>query len=432
MVNIWLVVFFLVGLFLAALFCSAETAFISVQKLRLQHLIKIDQPGAKAVGKILERPEKFLATVLLGINFFETAVAAMGTLIAISIWRKNENLATALATIAITFVTLIFAELIPKSFAARFSERLALVYARPFEIVGIIFYPFVFVLQHIGIRSTRLVGEESEPKPTISTAEFHTAIEVGEAEGVVEEKAAEMLHNVFEFGNRPVREVMIPRPDVVSVEKGTILAGFLEKYALSPLSRYPVYDGNMDNVVGILSIKEVLMAMARGTANNDTLVDDLLRPAYFTPATKPINQLFVEMKENNYRMAIVVDEFGGTAGAVSLTQLVEEIVGPVGDELARADKDYEAIDEFTFQIDGGMRLDEANEEMNLGLPEGEYETVAGFVLHLIGRIPKQGEQLKYRGLKIVITRMRGHKIEEILVTREKSLKAEEKNAEASG
>ena len=428
MVDIWLVVLFVVGLLLAALFCSAETAFISVQKLRLQHLIKIERPGAQAVGKILERPEKFLATVLLGINFFETAVAAMGTLIAVSIWRRNENLATAIAAIVITFVTLVFAELIPKTFAARYSERLALVYARPFQVVGIILYPFVFVLQHIGIRSTGIVGEEGEPKPTISTEEFHTAIEVGEAEGVVEEKAAEMLHNVFEFGNRPVREVMIPRPDVVSVEKGTTLAGFLDKYALSPLSRYPVYDGNMDNVVGILSIKEVLMAMAKGTVNRESLVDDMLRPAYFTPETKAINQLFVEMKENNYRMAIVVDEFGGTAGAVSLTQLVEEIVGPVGDELARADKDYEAIDESTFQIDGGMRVDEANEEMDLGLPEGEYETVAGFVLHLMGRIPKQGEQLKFHGLKIVITRMRGNKIEEILVAREKVSKTEEKNA----
>ncbi len=428
MVDIWLVVLFVVGLLLAALFCSAETAFISVQKLRLQHLIKIERPGAQAVGKILERPEKFLATVLLGINFFETAVAAMGTLIAVSIWRRNENLATAIAAIVITFVTLVFAELIPKTFAARYSERLVLLYARPFQVVGIILYPFVFVLQHIGIKSTGIVGEEGEPKPTISTEEFHTAIELGEAEGVVEEKAAEMLHNVFEFGNRPVREVMIPRPDVVSVEKGTTLAGFLDKYALSPLSRYPVYDGNMDNVVGILSIKEVLMAMARGTVNRESLVDDLLRPAYFTPETKAINQLFVEMKENNNRMAIVVDEFGGTAGAVSLTQLVEEIVGPVGDELARADKDYEAIDESTFQIDGGMRVDEANEEMDLGLPEGEYETVAGFVLHLMGRIPKQGEQLKFHGLKIVITRMRGNKIEEILVAREKVSKTEEKNA----
>lgn len=433
MVNIWLVILFFIGLLLAALFCSAETAFISIQKLRLQHLIRMERTGAKAVAKILERPEKFLATVLLGINFFETAVATLGTVIAISIWQNSQNLATAVATVIITFVTLVFAELIPKSLAARYGEQLALAYARPFEIVGIIFYPFVFVLKYIGIRFTKLVGEDSEPRPTISTEEFRTAIEVGEAEGVVEERAAEMLHNVFEFGNRPVREVMIPRPDVVSIERGTTLTSFLDKYAESPLSRYPVYDENMDNVVGILSIKEVLMAMAKGQINSESLIDELVRPAYFTPETKPISALFLEMRDNNFRMAIIVDEFGGTAGAVSLTQLIEEIVGPVGDELMRVEKDYEAIDENTFQIDAGMRVDEANEEMALGLPEGDYETVAGFVLQLLGRIPTQGEHLKYRGLKIVITRMRGPKIEEVLVSKERTLKEEEeKNAAASG
>jgi putative hemolysin len=432
MINVWLVVLFLVGLGLAAVFCSAETAFVSVQKLRLQHLVRINRPGAKTVAKILEHPEKFLATVLLGINFFETAVATLGTVIAISIWRENQNLATVLATVAITFVTLVFAELIPKSLAARFGERLALAYARPFEVVGIIFYPFVFVLQRIGIRFTRLMADEGEPKPTMSEEEFRTAITVGEAEGVVEEEAAEMLHNVFEFGNRPVREVMIPRPEVVSIERGATLAAFLDMYAMSPLSRYPVYDGSMDNVVGILSIKEVLMAMAKDAVTRESLIDDLTRPALFVPESKPISQLFVEMKESNSRMVIVVDEFGGTAGAVSLTRLVEEIVGPVGGELA-GEKDYEVIDEHTFQIDGGMRVDEVNEQMNLELPEGDYETVAGFVLHLLCRIPKQGEHLKYRGLKIVITHMRGPKIEEILVTREKVVRGvEETNAASAG
>ncbi len=433
MVSLWLVVLFLVGLLLAALFCSAETAFISVQKLRLQHLVLTNRPGAKTVARILEHPEKFLATVLLGINFFETAVATLGTVIAISVWRQNQNLATAAATIVITFVTLVFAELIPKSLAARFGERLALAYARPFEIVGIIFYPFVFVLKHIGIRFTRMVADEGEPKPTMSEAEFRTAITVGEAEGVVEEKAAEMLHNVFEFGNRPVREVMIPRPEVVSIERGAKLDSFLEMYATSPLSRYPVYDGSMDNVVGILSIREVLLALAKNTVTKESLIDELIRPALFVPESKPISQLFVEMKESNSRMVIVVDEFGGTAGAVSLTRLVEEIVGPVGGELAGAEKEYEVIDEYTFQIDGGMRVDEANEQMNLGLPEGDYETVAGFVLHLLCRIPKQGEHLKYRALKIVITKMRGPKIEEILVTREKVVRdPEETNATTPG
>jgi len=256
----------------------------------------------------------------------------------------------------------------------------------------------------------------------MSQEEFRTAITVGEAEGVVEEKAAEMLHNVFDFGNRPVREVMVPRPEVIFIEHGSTIADFLKLYAQYPLTRFPVYHENRDNVAGILSVKDVLMAQAKGTITNDSLIDDLARPAYFTPETKRISELFVEMKDKNCRMAIVVDEFGGTAGIVSLTRLVEEIVGPVGDELAETEKDYEVIDEYTFQIDGGMRVEEANEEMGLNLPEGDYETVAGFVLHLLGRIPKQGEHLKYKDLKLVITKMSGVKIEEVLVTREKVIK----------
>jgi putative hemolysin len=419
MVNIWLILVFFISLILAAFFCSAETAFIGIQKLRLQHLIRIGKPGAKTVAKILEHPEKFLSTVLLGINFFETAVATVGTVIAISLWQQNENVATIIATIVITLLTLVFAELVPKSLATRFGEKLALAYARPIVIVGIFFYPFVFLLKHIGIRVTRIGGETNQDRPTMSEEEFHTAIEIGEKEGVVEEDAAEMLHNVFEFGNRPVREVMIPRPDVIGIERGTTLAGFLEKYAENPLNRYPVYEGNMDFVVGILSIKDVLMAQAKEAVSKDSLIDSLTRPAYFTPETKQISQLFIEMKDSNYRMAVVVDEFGGTAGVVSLTQLVEEVVGPVGDEMAADDKEYEMIDERTFQVDGSMRIEEVNEEMGLELPEGDYETIAGFILHLLGRIPKQGENIKYHQLKLVITHMKGPKIEEILITKEK-------------
>jgi CBS domain containing-hemolysin-like protein len=178
----------------------------------------------------------------------------------------------------------------------------------------------------------------------------------------------------------------------------------------------------MDNVVGILSVKDVLMAQAKGTIDNESPIDDLIRPAYFTPETKRISELFTEKRDKNYRMAVVVDEFGGTAGIVSLSRLVEEIVGPVGDELTEAEKEYEAINEYTFQIDGGMRIEEVNEEMGVELPEGDYETVAGFVLHLLGHIPRQGEQLRYKGLKLVIIKMRGLKIEEILLTKEKDSK----------
>ena len=153
----------------------------------------------------------------------------------------------------------------------------------------------------------------------------------------------------------------------------------------------------------------------------ESVIDELIRPAYFTPESKPVGELFTEMRDKNYRMSVVVDEYGGTAGMVSLSRLMEEIVGPVGDELATAEKDYEAINEYTFQIDGGMRIEEANEEMELELPDNdEYETVAGFILHLLGRIPRQGEQLKYKGMKLVVTKMKGVKIEEILLTKAKT------------
>ena len=230
-----------------------------------------------------------------------------------------------------------------------------------------------------------------------------------------------MLHKVFDFGDRPVREVMVPRTEVMWVEKGTKLVDFLKIYAESPLSRFPVYEENTDNVVGVLSVKDVLMTQARDVINEETTVDDLIRPAYFAPESKNISELFTEMRDKNYRMAVVVDEYGGTAGIVSLSGLVEEIVGVVGDELAEAEKEFEAIDEYTFQVDGGMRIEEANEEMELELPESEeYETVAGFVLSLLGRIPKTGERLRYMGMNLTITEMRGLKIEKILLAKQKT------------
>ena len=234
-----------------------------------------------------------------------------------------------------------------------------------------------------------------------------------------------MLHNVFDFADRPVREIMVPRPDVIFIEKGATLSDFLALHAQHPLSRYPVFEERRDNVIGILTIRDILLALANGTINKDSLIDSLVRTARFTPESKPISELLSEMRDDNFEMVVVVDEFGGTAGIASFDHLVEEIVGPAGEGLAGAERDFEVIDDYTFQIDGGMRVDEVNEEMGLGLPEGDYETVAGFILHLLHRIPKQGEQIKYRDLKIVITKMSAVKIEAVLVTKEKERVANE-------
>ena len=413
-------VLLIVCLVLSAFFSSSETAFISLERFRVQHMVDTKVKGATRVAKMLERPERFLSTILLGNNLVNTAVAALATILAISVWGEEQGVL--IATIGVTIVLLIFAETTPKTFANRHAEKLSLLFVRPIEIISWLFTPFVAILSWISSGVTRLVGGTPVPRSLVSEEEIRTMITVGHKEGTVEEAEADMLHAVFEFGDRPVSEVLVPRPEVVGVEKGTTLADFLALYAESPISRFPVYEENMDNVVGILSIKDVLMALAKGTITSESPIDDLIRPAYFTPETKRISELFSEMRDKNYRMSVVVDEYGGTAGVVSLSRLMEEIVGPVGDELAAAEKEYEPINEYTFQIDGGMRIEEANEEMDLELPEGEYETVAGFVLHLLGRIPKQGQQLRYKGLKIVVTKMKGLKIEEILLTKEKKKK----------
>ena len=381
----------------------------------MDYLVKSKVRGAGRVARLIQRPERLLSVVLLSNTFVNTAAAALATAIAIKQWPNHGIL---IATVGLTIVLLIFCETTPKTIAAMHGERLSLTFARPLEVVSWVLTPFVIALSWIASRFSKLVGATPAPGSLISDEEIRTMISVGQKEGEMEEAEAELLDKVFEFGDRPVREVMVPRPEVICIELGSKVADFHALYAEYPLSRFPVFKENMDNVVGILAIKDVLMAQAKGSINRQSVIDGLMRPAYFTPETNRISELFAEMRDRNYRMAVVVDEFGGTAGIVSLTRLVEEIVGPVGDELATVEKDYEVINAYTFQVDGGMRIEEANEQLELELPEGDYETVAGFILDLLGRIPKPNEQLRYKDLKLVITEMRGVKIEKILLTKE--------------
>ena len=385
---------FILCLLLSAFFSSSETAFVALQRIRVKHMVENNVKGARRVARMIERPEKLLSTILLGNNFVNVAAAALGTAVAIELWGDQRGVL--IATVGVTVLLLIFAETTPKTFATQHPERLSLIFARPIELIAWLFTPFVITLSWIASEFTRLIGGRAVPRSLASEEEIRTMISVGHKEGTMEEAEAEMLHKVFEFGDRPVREVMVPRPEVIAIEQGSKMGDFLTLYTEFPLSRFPVYQENMDNVVGILSVKDVLMAQAKGTITARSTIDELVRPPYFTPETKRINELFTEMRDKNYRMCVVVDEFGGTAGIASLTRLVEEIVGPVGDELAEVEKEYEVINEYTFQIDGSMRIEEANEEMELELPEGAYETVAGFVLHLLGYIPKLNEQLRYR------------------------------------
>jgi putative hemolysin len=318
----------------------------------------------------------------------------------------------------VTAVLLLTGEILPKIAAAQHSERIALLYVTPITVLSWLLFPAVAMLEWLGTAFSRLVGGTPVRRALVTEEELRTMISVGKEEGVVEEAEAKMLHKVFEFGDHPVHEAMTPRPDVAWVEKGMKLADFLKVYSESPHSRFPVYEESYDRVVGILSIKDVLMAQAEGTLDEEASLDSLIRPIIFVPENKRIGQLFMEMQAAGNQMAVVVDEYGGIDGIVTMEQLLEQVVGQFGDELARRVKEFQAIDEHTYDVDGSVRIEEINEELSLDLPTGDYETVAGFVLNRLGHIPKEGEQLRYGNLKLVVKEMRGLKVEKLRVIKE--------------
>jgi len=412
--SVLYLVLLLLCLVASAFFSSAETAFISLPRTRVKHMVNTGVRGAERVERMMEQSERLLATVLLCNNFVNVAAASLGTAVAVSIWAGD--IGVLIATITVTILLLVFAEVSPKTLAMRHPERMALLYVYPLEVVARVVYPLASALGWIG--SALAGGRAGVPRALVSEEEIRSMISVGREEGTVEESEAEMLHKVFDFGDRSVREVMTPRPEVAWVEEGTSLEDFLATYAEFPHTRFPVYRDTIDTIVGILPIKDVLMAQAKGNLEQGSTIDGLVRAVDFVPETKRIAQLFGEMRSRGYNMVVVVDEFGVTSGIVTMEQLAGEIVGELGDELMGEAKDFTFIDEQRVQVDGSMRVEDANEELGLGLPEGDYDTIGGFILSLLGYIPKEGEQLRYSGLKLVITEMRGLKIEKVLLTKE--------------
>ena len=413
----WLLLAFLLCLALSAFFSSAEAAFISLPKLRIRYLAESGVKGARQLAKAADRPGRFLATVLLGNNLVNVAAATLGAIMAVAVFGLPWG--PIIATIGVTALILVFGEVIPKTLAVHRAQRLSLLYINPVRIIEWCLYPFVLALDRIGLGFIKMVAETEEDRKLVSEGEIRSVISAGEDEGVVEEDEAKMLHKVFEFTDCPVSKIMIPRMEIAWVEQGTKLSDFLAIYVQMPYSRFPVYKDNTDNVVGILFAKDVLMKLTDNCASEEIVIDDLIRPAHFVPESKHLGELLTEMRDGGYHVVIVVDEFGGIAGMVTLRQLTEEIVGDMRHELIKEDKDFVVTGDNAFQLDGGFRVEEANDELGLGLPLGDYETVAGFILSRLGRIPRQGEQLKYRNLKFVITEMRGVKIEKVMVTREK-------------
>ena len=410
--EIGLYIIVLVSMLLSAFFSSSEAAFLSLQRTRITHLVNTEAPSASAVARTMAQPERLLSTILLGNNLVNVAFAALITVITLRF--LNEGLGLGVATALATSLLLVFGEIVPKTVAVRHSERVAFLYVRPLRWIETLFWPFVIVLEWI---SSLFGGGGVGVRWSVTEAELRTLIDIGEAEGAFEPEEAEMLESVFRFGDRQVREVMTPRTEIAFVERGATMRQFLEIYARHAHTRFPVYKETMDNIVGILSTKDILNAMASREIELDDSITDAIRDGYFVPETKRIAELFDELRQSGNQMAIAIDEFGGNSGLVTLKSLLEEVVGRVGEEGVSPEDEYESLGENTYQIDGGMSIDEVRDELGIELATGDYETVAGFVLDVLGHIPTDGEQFEYAGHKVEVTSMTDMKIETIKLTK---------------
>ena len=400
-------------LILSAFFSSSEAAFLSLRRVRIRSMAENKIAGAERVAKMIEEPERVLPTILLVNNLVNTAFAALFTVILIGL--IGEGRGVLLATVVSTIILLILGETLPKTIGIRYPEALFFFSSRIINSIEKLLFPIALILQGINKIVASRLGHD--PRAHFSEDEVKTAISIGRESGSVEEQEAQMLENVFRFGDRQLKEIMTPRPELVLIESGTNLKLFFEIYQNYSHSRFPVYEENPENVLGILLLKDVMWAIAQGNLSGSDNVTTLLRQVDFVPETKTVGTLFREMQRVGNQIAIAVDEFGGISGIVTLKQLTEEIVGPVGEDGQLPEMEYEEIDYNTFSIDGGMQIEEANEELELDIPKGDYETVAGFILDNLGKIPVEGDHFVYKDIRLVVTQLTRMKIEKVTITK---------------
>ncbi len=403
-------------LLLSAFFSSSEAAFLSFQRSRLSYLVNSNVPGAELISSMITNMERLLATILLGNNLVNVAFTAVITALSVSIFGEGATsilIATAIGTILL----LIFGEIIPKSVAVRKSEKISFLYAKPLKAVEFCLYPVVLFLQWLSNTTQTLIGNDEDKDESVTEGEILSMIDLGEAEGTVEPGEAEMLENVFRFSDRQAKEVMTPRTEIVSIDKSSQLADFLEIYSIHSHTRFPVHKDSSDNIIGLISAKDILRILSSKGMRLQDPISDIIRDAYFVPETKLASELFEELRNSGNQLAICLDEYGGIAGLVTLKRLTESVVGRVGEEGESPEEEYENIRPNVFQIEGGMDIGEANDEMKLNLPTGGYETIAGFVLAQLGEIPEIGQEFEFKDLLFKIVEMDRFRIESILITK---------------
>ena len=393
---------------LSAFFSASETALTSLSKIRIRQMVDENISRAKIIEKLIEDPGKMLSSILVGNNVVNIASSALATSIAINQFgQKGVGIATAIMTILV----LIFGEITPKSLATRNPEKVSLGVAKYIQFLTIMLSPIAIIFTHITNMILKLFGIKIDKvKHFITEEELKTMLDVSHEEGVLEIEERNMINNVFEFGDSQVKDVMVPRTDMVAIEVTSTYDEIVNIFKEEQFSRIPVYKESIDNIIGILHIKNLAFVDREGFD-----IYKVMREPYFTYEFKKTAELFDEMRKNRESLTIVLDEYGGTAGIVTMEDLVEEIVGEIEDEYDEDDIGIQVIKEDEYIIDGNVKIDVVNEMIGTEIESEDFDSIGGFVIGEMGRFPEEGEVLEVGNVKFIIEDIDRNRIKKMKV-----------------
>ncbi len=418
--SFFLEILALLGLILLnAFFVAAEYGLVTSRRTRIMELEHEGNRRARDVLRITGDPPRFISAMQLGVTISSLAIGALGEQVLAHRFDAvmASFLAVVLALLIVTYLHVVIGELVPKGIALGHPERTALWVAVPVRAFFLTLKPLIWLLQESTALILRGLGLEppGAEHEAHSEAELRMLLSSSAEQGEIEHEEQEMLYKVFDFADKEVSDVMVPRPEVVAIALELPAEEALKAVLESPYTRYPVYGASLDDIVGVLHIRDLIEALHdRGIASVD--LKTLVRPAYMVPETKDLGALLAEFRRTNQHLAVVIDEYGSMEGIVTLEDLLEEIVGEIEDEFDLPDEDVERVDEHTIRIDGTFPIDDFNEQFDCELPHEDYHTIAGFVFGQLGRAAEPGDEVRHDGLLFRVEELEGQRIDRLTVT----------------
>lgn len=410
------ILLFVILLLCSAFFSSAETAFFSLTRISLNRLKEKKESNANRVIKLLQQPRNLLITILTGNTIVNVAAAAIAALLAADIshdFHLSETWVIFIEIVIVTFVLLVLSEITPKIFAVKNAIWLAEYYSLPIQIISVALYPIVQLLAQFPFIVSKLIGPRVD-KHLLTKDELKTLMEVGKDKGALIEDEKRMIHSIFEFAQTSAREIMIPRTDMICVEKNTPIDDLIKIIKEKGHTRLPVYEERVDNIVGILHAKELLPLLESNS--NKVELENKVRPALFVPESKMIDELLKDFQKQKIHMAIVVDEYGGTAGLITLEDVIEEIVGEIQDEYDREKPLFKKNEDGSILVNAKMNIDELNDQLKLNIvADDSYESLGGHILNATGSLPNAGEEIVDQGYKFVIEKVEKNRIIQVRI-----------------